>query len=234
MRNTRRGFILGASALLSGCSAAAASATRPVVMPLAETAARPASIPTYHVLRPRPVVETASLDLRGVVRDDLVERAKSALEVHGARITNRDKIYLVDFTRHSSEPRLHEVDMEAGKVTTLRTAHGRGSDPQHTGYARNFSNVPDSHCSSIGAFVTDGASWGAEQGPNVILEGLEPTNDKARERAIIIHGADYADPDFLAREGKLGRSYGCFSVAHADLPGLRERMGYGRLLYAWS
>ena len=55
---------------------------------------------------------------------------------------------------------------------------------------------------------------------------------KARERAIIIHGADYADPQFLAREGKLGRSYGCFSVAHTDLPDLRERMGEGRLLYA--
>ncbi|PWS21368.1 twin-arginine translocation pathway signal, partial [Enterococcus faecium] len=53
-----------------------------------------------------------------------------------------------------------------------------------------------------------------------------------RERAIIVHGADYADPDFLAREGKLGRSYGCFSVAHTDLPALRERMGEGRLLFA--
>ncbi|WP_332661174.1 murein L,D-transpeptidase catalytic domain-containing protein [Brevundimonas sp.] len=51
---------------------------------------------------------------------------------------------------------------------------------------------------------------------------------------MIIHGADYADPAFLAREGKLGRSYGCFSVAHADLPRLRERMGEGRLLFAWA
>ncbi len=234
MRNTRRGFILGASALLSGCSAAAASTVRPTIVPLAETGAQPASAPTYRVIRPTPVAQAPALDLKGVVRDDLVERAKGALEVHGGRISNRDRIYLVDFTRHSSEPRLHEVDLHAGAVTTMRTAHGRGSDPEHTGFARSFSNVPDSHCSSIGAFVTDGPSWGMEQGPNVILEGLEPTNDKARERAIIIHGADYADPDFLAREGKLGRSYGCFSVSHADLPGLRERMGYGRLLFAWS
>ena len=43
-----------------------------------------------------------------------------------------------------------------------------------------------------------------------------------------------SDPAFLAREGKLGRSYGCFSVAHHDLPALRERMGEGRLLFAWA
>ena len=88
--------------------------------------------------------------------------------------------------------------------------------------------------SSVGSYVTAGASHGAEQGPNVLLDGLEYTNNLARERASIIHGADYADPAFLAREGKLGRSYGCFSVAHADLPALRERMGEGRLLFAWA
>lgn len=116
----------------------------------------------------------------------------------------------------------------------LRTCHGRGSDPAHSGYAQRFSNTPDSNMSSVGAYATAGASWGSQQGPNVLLDGLEYSNDKARERAIIIHGADYADPDFLAREGKLGRSYGCFSVAHADLPALRERMGQGRLLFAWA
>ena len=88
--------------------------------------------------------------------------------------------------------------------------------------------------SSVGAYATAGASWGSQQGPNVLLDGLEYSNDKARERAIIVHGADYADPAFLAREGKLGRSYGCFSVSHADLVPLRERMGEGRLLFAMT
>ncbi len=85
---------------------------------------------------------------------------------------------------------------------------------------------------SVGAYATAGPSWGSQQGPNVLLDGLEYSNNLARDRAIIIHGADYADPEFLAREGRLGRSYGCFSTAHADLPMLRERMGYGRLLFA--
>ncbi|MBB4083716.1 murein L,D-transpeptidase catalytic domain-containing protein [Brevundimonas lenta] len=177
---------------------------------------------------------TRLLDPRGQVRKELMERAVAALDIHTHKITKRDRMYLVDFTKYSGEERLYEVDLEGGAITLMRTCHGRGSDPAHSGYAREFGNTPDSHMSSVGAFATAGASFGAQQGPNVLLDGLEYSNNRARERAIIIHGADYADPSFLAREGKLGRSYGCFSVAHHDLPRLRERMGEGRLLFAWA
>ncbi|WP_235561493.1 murein L,D-transpeptidase catalytic domain family protein [Brevundimonas sp. Root1279] len=177
---------------------------------------------------------TRQLDPRGQIRPELLQRAQAALETHSRKITKRDRMYLVDFKKFSGDERLYEVDLQGGAVTLMRTCHGRGSDPSHTGFAQNFSNRPDSHMSSVGAFATAGASFGAQQGPNVLLDGLENSNDRARERAIIIHGADYADPAFLAREGKLGRSYGCFSVAHHDLPGLRERMGEGRLLFAWA
>lgn len=232
MRLARRGFILGGAALLSGCATSAAT-QQAALSPLAA----PLQTPRVTVA-PAPEVITAELnstrllDPRGQVRKELMERALAALDVHGHRISKRDRMYLVDFTKFSGDERLYEVDLEGGAVTLMRTCHGRGSDPSHTGYARDFGNTPDSHKSSVGAFATAGASWGAQQGPNVLLDGLEYTNNRARERAIIIHGADYADPDFLAREGKLGRSYGCFSVAHTDLPRLRERMGEGRLLYA--
>ncbi|WP_226634963.1 murein L,D-transpeptidase catalytic domain-containing protein [Brevundimonas poindexterae] len=230
MRISRRGLILGGSALMAGCSSAVsqtADLATPLVMPT------PA---------PAPVVDTASLvqldpaplDPRGLVRKEVMDRAMAALDIHHRKIPQRDRMYLVDFKVHSSLPRLYEVDLLAGTVTAMRTSHGRGSDPEHTGVPRAFSNTPDSYMSSVGSYVTAGASSGPQQGPNVLLDGLEYSNDKARERAIIVHGADYADPDFLEREGKLGRSYGCFSVAHADLPALRERMGEGRLLFAFS
>ena len=231
MKLSRRGLILGGSALLGGCATGAASQSNlAAATPLAVPAAR-AGAP----VAPRVVMaQTPPLDPKGLVRKDLMQRALAALDIHHRRIPQRDRMYLVDFQRFSGEERLYEVDLLRGEVTPLRTCHGRGSDPAHSGYAREFSNEPDSHMSSVGAFATAGASHGAQQGPNVLLDGLEYSNDRARDRAIIIHGADYADPDFLAREGKLGRSYGCFSVSHADLPGLRERMGEGRLLFAYA
>lgn len=230
MRLSRRGLILGGSAMLAGCASASARA------PLTTAAVAPIAPPSVDL----PTIQTADLptppplDPRGHVRKELMERAMAALDVHHQRLPLRDRMYLVDFKKYSGEERLYEVDLIGGEVKVLRTCHGRGSDPSHTGYAQRFSNVRDSNMSSVGAYATAGANWGAQQGPNVLLDGLEYSNDKARERAIIVHGADYADPAFLAREGKLGRSYGCFSVAHTDLPGLRERMGEGRLLFAWA
>ena len=234
MRLSRRGLILGGSALLAGCSSAAAQTSlvaqvAPPQVHLADPVATPsAQTITAELNSTRPLIAPA------LVRPELMERATAALDTHGGRITRRDRMYLVDFSRHSSEERFYEVDLEGGAVTLMRTAHGRGSDPAHSGYARTFSNTPESYMSSVGAFATAGAGMGAQPGPNVLLYGLEYSNDRARERAIIVHGADYADPDFLAREGKLGRSYGCFSVAHTDLPRLRDRMGEGRLLFAWA
>lgn len=230
MRISRRGLILGGSALMAGCSSAVsqtADLATPLVMP---TPAPAPVIDTASLVQPDP----APLDPSGMVRKEVMERAMAALDIHHRKIPQRDRMYLVDFKVHSSLPRLYEVDLLAGTVTAMRTSHGRGSDPEHTGVPRAFSNTPDSYMSSVGSYVTAGASSGPQQGPNVLLDGLEYSNDKARERAIIVHGADYADPDFLEREGKLGRSYGCFSVAHADLPALRERMGEGRLLFAFS
>jgi len=233
MQLARRGFILGGAALLSGCATAAA---RPVVS-VAQSQVPP--VPTIQVARPPELItsqlnSTRPLDPRGSVRKELMDRALAALDIHQGKITRRDRMYLVDFKKFSGDERLYEVDLHGGAVTLMRTTHGRGSDPSHTGFAEQFSNTPDSFMSSVGAYATAGAGYGAQQGPNVLLDGLEYTNNLARDRAIIVHGADYADPAFLAREGKLGRSYGCFSVAHHDLPVLRERMGEGRLLFAWA
>ena len=218
-------MILGGSAMLAGCATAPAAVEIPIVL---AAATPPPPLPRLPQISPPP------LDPGRLVRPELMSRAMAALDVHSHKITLRDRMYLVDFQKFSGDERLYEVDLHGGAVTLMRTSHGRGSDPAHTGFATAFGNTPDSHMSSVGAFATAGAGMGAQQGPNVLLDGLEYSNDRARERAIIIHGADYADPSFLAREGKLGRSYGCFSVAHADLPALRERMGEGRLLFAWA
>jgi hypothetical protein len=204
-----------------------ASVTSPVV---------PTESSTFAPLAPAaPVVAAApavTLDPQGLIRKPLLQAALRALDTHGHRIAQRDAIYVVDFRRHSSQERLYRLDLKTGEVQAFRTAHGLGSDPAHTGFAQKFSNVVNSYASSVGAYVTAGASSGAKHGPNVILEGLDPSNNEARDRAIIVHAADYCEPRFLAREGKLGRSNGCFSVSQADLHTLRPIMDAGRLLFA--
>lgn len=185
MQLARRGFILGGAALMSGCATAAA---RPAAgfVPI-----QVAQAPAVQIQRAPQVItsqlnSTRPLDPRGSVRRELMERATAALDIHRDRITQRDRMYLVDFKKFSGDERLYEVDLHGGAVTLMRTSHGRGSDPAHTGFAERFSNTPDSYMSSVGAYVTAGAGYGAQQGPNVLLDGLEYTNNLARDRKSVV------------------------------------------------
>jgi hypothetical protein len=75
--------------------------------------------------------------------------------------------------------------------------------------AIRFGNEPESKQSSLGFFVTGGTYVG-RHGYSLRLRGLEPGfNDKAAERSIVIHGADYVSTEFALRHGRLGRSWGC-------------------------
>lgn len=224
-RLSRRGLIIGLAALTTSCATASKRIT-----PVA-TGPAPLVVPTEPLFVPAPQA-LVKLDPQGQIRKALLDDALVALERHGDRIARKEQIYLVDFQQHSSKPRLFRLDMTSGEVVAWRTAHGRNSDPAHTGFAQRFSNVKDSGESSVGAYVTAGMSSGAKHGANVLLDGLDPTNDEARDRAIIVHAADYCEPSFLAREGKLGRSLGCFSLSQADLDVVRPAMDSGRLLFA--
>jgi hypothetical protein len=64
------------------------------------------------------------------------------------------------------------------------------------------------------------------------LEGLDPTNNNALSRAIVVHGAWYVSEEMIGRIGMLGRSQGCFAVAESSLPEITRRLGPGRLIYA--
>src|SRR5262249_51241503 len=113
-----------------------------------------------------------------------------------------------------------------------RTAHGRGSDPNRSGYARHFSNAPGSFATSLGAYVTLGEGYGLRHGRHIGLDGLDASNNMAKDRAIIVHSADYCEIPFLHAFGMLGRSEGCFATSSEELAELMPEMGQGRLLYA--
>lgn len=149
----------------------------------------------------------------------------------GAMLMHPDIVAIADFARPSSETRMHFVDMVAGTVQSHLVAHGRGSDPEHEGWLRHFSNTPGSFATSRGAYLTTG-QYAGKYGPSLRLRGLDLDNSNAYDRAIVMHPAWYAAPDMLGKYGKLGRSEGCFAMAPEDFRLALDHLGSGRLLYA--
>jgi hypothetical protein len=175
--------------------------------------------------------EHVGLESSAAVPPTLLRRALDALERHGANIQYRDVIGIADFSQHSRAPRFHLLDMGDGTATSHLVAHGRGSDPGHTGWLERFSNRPRSEATSAGAYRTD-AIYVGEHGRSMRLDGLDPTNDNAASRAIVVHGAWYVSDDIIRHFGALGRSEGCLAVAISSLDEVLTRLGPGRLIYA--
>jgi hypothetical protein len=178
----------------------------------------------------RPTATAMSASLM-TIRPDLFRRALTALSRHQNRIALRDKIALVDFDLPSSQPRFHIVDLASGSSRSLLVAHGRGSDPAHSGWLTHFSNDEGSAASSDGAFLT-GDTYVGQHGRSRRLIGLDPTNNNAEPRAIVVHSAWYVSPDMVAQHGKLGRSEGCFALSTNDLDYALSMLGTGRMIYA--
>jgi hypothetical protein len=161
----------------------------------------------------------------------LIARALDALWHHDGIIWSRDVVAIVDFGLPSSVPRFHLIDMLAGRTTSLLVAHGKGSDPQHTGWLQTFSNENGSEATSEGAYLT-GETYTGVHGLSRRLTGLDPSDANAEERAIVIHSARYVDPSLIITQGRLGRSDGCFAFSEQDIGFVLTRLGQGRLLFA--
>ena len=123
----------------------------------------------------------------------------------------KEIISIVDFTLPSNKKRLWVIDLAKNLVLVNDlVAHGR-----NTGniVAENFSNLPDSHMSSLGFYVTGNTYFG-KHGLSLRLKGMEANfNGNAMKRAIVLHGADYVSEDFIKNYGRLGRSFGCPAVS---------------------
>ncbi len=161
----------------------------------------------------------------------LLERAKAALDQHERFVPHRDVVAIADFGKPSSAHRLVLVDLLSGRSTSMLVAHGKGSDPQHTGWLQKFSNEPGSEATSQGSYLT-GEEYVGQHGRSRRLKGLDPQNDQAEARAIVVHAAWYVSPSIVAQHGKLGRSQGCFAVSESNLAPILKQLPPGRLLFA--
>jgi len=125
-------------------------------------------------------------------------------------IENRGKksiISIIDFTKPSTEERFFVIELEHKELKyKCYVAHGRNSGDN---YAKSFSNNPESLKSSLGFYLT-AETYSGVHGYSLKLDGQEKNiNDKARQREIVIHGAEYVSDEFIKKYGRLGRSWGC-------------------------
>jgi hypothetical protein len=166
-----------------------------------------------------------------VINPQLLARARASFDRHQSSLRHTDLVGITDFSRPSGEHRFFLLDTQTGRVDKHLVAHGRGSDPDHSGYVERFSNGFGSYASSHGAYVT-GTYYPGKYGRSMKLAGLDASNSNAEARAIVVHSAWYAEPEVVREHGKLGRSEGCFAMSYDSLQEVLQRLGPGRLLYA--
>jgi hypothetical protein len=157
----------------------------------------------------------------------VLNRALDGLEKIQAK--NKDIITVIDYTKPSTEKRMFVIDLKNEKVIfDTYVAHGKNTGEK---YAKSFSNVLNSKKSSVGFFKTSNSYMGIN-GYSMRLDGLEKgINDKARIRNIVIHGADYANPEYIQKNGRLGRSWGCPAVPRQINRKLIDTLKDGSVVY---
>ncbi|NNT71885.1 murein L,D-transpeptidase catalytic domain family protein [Flavobacterium sp. IMCC34852] len=125
-------------------------------------------------------------------------------------LIQKNILTIVDFSLSSTAKRLWVIDLDQQKVLfqTL-VAHGRNTGEE---FAKAFSNQAESFKSSVGFYAT-AEIYNGKHGMSLKLDGLQKgLNDKARERAVVMHGADYVSESFIKQNKRLGRSQGCPAV----------------------
>ena len=128
-------------------------------------------------------------------------------KLENKNLVEKQILTIIDFTLSSTKKRMWVLDMSSNKVLfNTVVAHGKNTGGE---FATNFSNKVNSLQSSLGFYVT-GETYIGKNGYSMFIDGMEKQfNSKARERYVVVHGADYANPSFVNKLGRLGRSYGC-------------------------
>lgn len=125
-------------------------------------------------------------------------------------IIQKNILTVIDFSLSSNTKRLWVIDMDSNKILfNSLVAHGRNTGEE---FASAFSNLNSSFKSSLGFYAT-GEIYQGKHGTSLRLDGLENgVNDNARERGVVMHGADYVSEQFIRDNKRLGRSQGCPAI----------------------
>lgn len=163
----------------------------------------------------------------------LFARARLAWDrARAAGHARRQRLVVIDYSRPSTQERLWVFDLDQQALLFKElVAHGKNTGADR---ATRFSNTPGSLQTSLGVFVTADIYQG-EHGKSLRLDGLEKGfNDKARERAIVMHAADYVDATAARKQGRLGRSWGCPALRPAMASTIIDAVAGGAVVFAWG
>lgn len=147
------------------------------------------------------------------------------------RLSKDSMLAIVDFSKSSREKRLYIIDLKTQslKFESL-VSHGRNSGEE---FATDFSNQPNSHKSSLGFYITKSIYTG-NNGYSLRLQGVEKGyNDLAEKRAIVMHGAPYAENPDATRNTYLGRSFGCPAVPMTIHKAIIQTLKEGNCLFIY-
>jgi len=148
------------------------------------------------------------------------------------KLANQRYLTIADMSQASSDPRLYIIDMEKQELLIQTfVAHGKNSGLL---FAKQFSNLVGSFQSSLGFYIT-GKPYQGKHGKSLILKGVESgINDNAEERAIVLHGADYANKGFVNQQGYLGRSLGCPAVPNHQVEAIIKAIQGASCLFVYA
>ena len=174
------------------------------------------------------------LSALGTIEPDVFNLALNAASCAvktGAVANAPQTLTVIDYSKPSSERRLWVFDLRSRELVYEElVAHGQGSGANR---ATQFSNTDESHQTSLGLFVTQDTYVG-KNGYSLRLDGLDKGfNDRARERAIVMHGAPYVSPSFVKATGRLGRSWGCPAISAEVAKKIIDRVKGGGLVFAY-
>jgi hypothetical protein len=195
------------------------------------------ALPGVLPARPSAPVEAVAPDPVGALYADLGLDSildRSVFEAAVRRVASAGEsaqvLAIADMSQPSTAKRLVVVDLASRRVLTRTwVAHGQGSGEL---MAQRFSNRHNSHQTSLGLYRVGTRIASRKHGAALLLEGLDRgVNDQARAREVIIHGADYVSAEFVARHGRLGRSWGCPAVPREQMAIMIESLADGGLLY---
>jgi hypothetical protein len=177
-------------------------------------------------------IDPALAEAEGVATD-VLQMALGAIQcaVSHGDLAAPPTLTLIDYSRPSVEPRLWVFDLASGRLVFKElVAHGRNSGDN---MATRFSDAMNSHQSSLGLFVT-GDTYVGSNGYSLRLDGLEPGfNGRARDRAIVMHGAPYVNAALSASQGRIGRSWGCPALREAVARDVIDTIRGGGVIFSY-